>query len=159
MTTSISAEEWRVVAEFPCYEVSDQGRVRNTKTGCMRVPRVSGTTRYQYVLIKAKRQNIHQLVAKAFVPNPEGKPIVDHINGCETDNRAVNLRWVTRSENQQNRKSKRCYKGVWRKNGRWCSFIRMDGIQIYLGSFDDPEEAYHIYCAAAVLYYGDFACG
>lgn len=45
---------------------------------------------------------VHRLVAKAFVENPLNRPEVDHINTERTDNRACNLRWVNRSENNKN---------------------------------------------------------
>ena len=45
---------------------------------------------------------IHRIVAELFLPNPENKPCVDHINCNKHDNRAVNLRWVTYSENMLN---------------------------------------------------------
>jgi hypothetical protein len=45
---------------------------------------------------------IHRIVAEAFIPNPKGKPEVDHIDTDRTNNHVDNLRWVTRSENFKN---------------------------------------------------------
>ena len=49
-----------------------------------------------------KTWDIHRLVALTFIPNPENKPCIDHINTNRTDNRVENLRWVTYSENNRN---------------------------------------------------------
>ena len=45
---------------------------------------------------------VHRLVAAAFIPNPENKPCIDHIDGDRANNHADNLRWVTVKENQNN---------------------------------------------------------
>ena len=46
--------------------------------------------------------SIHRLVAEIFIPNPEGKPCIDHINTIKTDNRISNIRWCTHKENMHN---------------------------------------------------------
>lgn len=57
---------------------------------------------YKFIRLGNKRRRVHQLVAEAFIPNPENKPVVDHINTDPADNRVENLRWVTMTENSNN---------------------------------------------------------
>ena len=45
-------------------------------------------------------RSVHVLIATLFIPNPENKPIVNHINGIKHDNQSVNLEWATQSEIQ-----------------------------------------------------------
>jgi len=44
-------------------------------------------------------KRVHQIVAQTFIPNPENKPLPNHLNGVKDDNRVTNLRWATYSEN------------------------------------------------------------
>lgn len=83
------------------YSVSDDGRVRNDITGKELSQRTQQGYKHVGLTInkKAKSCRVHRLVAIAFIPNPENKPYVNHINGIRSDNRLENLEWVTPSEN------------------------------------------------------------
>lgn len=88
------------------YEVSDTGILRNVKTG----REIIGTIEKNgYVRIRIEnkeignvvRTTLHRLVAEAFVPNPDNKPQVNHIDLNKQNNCASNLEWATGSENMK----------------------------------------------------------
>lgn len=124
MTKSYAAERWLPVVGFESvYEVSDYGRVRSVdrvvalknhpklKYRTMRgrvlfqktnLPSGRGYKRKQVCLCKENREftfNVARLVAEAFLPNPENKPFVLHLNDDATDNRVQNLQWGDHAEN------------------------------------------------------------
>lgn len=94
---------WRVVVDG--YEISIDGQFRNQRTGRVLQSSVAGRG-YDYVRVGgagAKKQPVHRLVARAFLPQPTDECEVDHIDRNKRNNHASNLRWVSRQENMENR--------------------------------------------------------
>ena len=95
------------VHHFNNYVVTRDGLVINMKTGKRLKPDINNTSGYPRVMLyndtHTKKCYIHDLVATAFLPNPEGKLEIDHKNHIRTDNRMENLQWATHSENAQNK--------------------------------------------------------
>ena len=94
-----SDEEWRPVPGYEAYySVSNHGRVWSHYRNRHLKP-IIGKTGYEFVHLSvagnAKRIPIHRLVAEAFIPNPENKPTVNHINEVKRDNYVGNLEWAT----------------------------------------------------------------
>ena len=113
-------EIWKPIKEFEgYYEVSNMGRVRSLnykRTGKKKILKnIEDYKGYLEVGLtkngKRKQFKVHRLVAKAFIPNPENKPCIDHINTIKSDNRVENLRWVTYKENSNNEKTLEKFKG------------------------------------------------
>lgn len=89
------------------YMVDNLGNVFRCKPGGLKqlspFNNTSNGTRYMQVKLysggEVKNFCVHKLVAEAFIENPFDLPVVDHLNGDYTDNRACNLEWVTNREN------------------------------------------------------------
>jgi hypothetical protein len=96
----MTKEIWKTIATIPNYEVSTLGRVRGSKGILCR-----GSHKYHSVDLYANGKRfsryVHRLVAETFIPNPDNKGEVNHINGVKDDNRVENLQWSTRSENMK----------------------------------------------------------
>jgi hypothetical protein len=103
----IEKEIWADILGYESfYEVSNLGNVKtlgNNKFGVNRI--MKNTLRKGYCTVTLRKNNtqkifrVHRLVAEAFIPNPNKKPQVNHINGIKNDNRVVNLEWATSFEN------------------------------------------------------------
>ena len=116
-------EEWK---DFPIdknYLVSNKGEIKNKTTGnifCGSLDKISG---YMRTAINKKSYAIHYMVALTFIPNPENKKTVNHIDKIRTNNRVENLEWSTHAEQNihKNIKTKE-YKS--HKNGK--KILRID---------------------------------
>ena len=150
------SEVWKPIGAYPEYDISSLGRVRNAKKTAkhevdrIRVPDYNSRG---YARLRLRRDGkvirkfIHRLVAEAFLENPEGKELVDHINGDPSDNRLSNLRWSTRSENTLNGKVRKdktltTLRNII-KNGKWFRWrVCIRGQLHTSGNFATEQEAY-----------------
>lgn len=89
----MKVEEFVQIEGEENFEISTNGRVRNKKTGKYRKLQITKKG-YQCVNL-TKRYRVHRLVAETFIPNPENKPEVHHIDGNPANNSVDNLMWVT----------------------------------------------------------------
>jgi len=106
-------EKWRKINDYPNYSISNMGRVRNDKTGLIKKYYIMSNG---YCIINLNKNNIkksnliHRLVAKHFIPNPENKLEVNHIDGIKTNNFVENLEWSTHKENMKHASIKYLFK-------------------------------------------------
>ena len=110
------------------YIVYPDGRVYSVRRGIFLKP-AKLRTGYWFVNFYSKNHTIHRLIAKLYIPNPNNLPHINHINGDKTDN------WVKKGLIEVEKTP----------SGRYSCQLRYDKKQIWLGTFDTPEEASNAY--------------
>lgn len=141
-------EEFKQVANYPNYSISNFGNIKNIKTNRILKTRLrSGYPSIDLTNTDGKKTFlIHRLVAMAFIENPQNKRYIDHINNNKLDNKATNLRWASNSENNHNKpitsNNKSGCKGVsCMRNSKFRASICINYKTIYIGIFNTLEEA------------------
>ena len=160
-----NSERWGSINGYLNYEVSWFGRVRNATTG--RILKGGLTKGYRMVCLskegRIKTHTVHVLVAREWVPNPENKRCVDHIDGDKANNNWENLRYATHTENSRNQKNQTntssVYKGVYlhKPTKKWMAYIRINKKIKNLGYHASEREAAKAYNKAALEHFGIFA--
>ena len=99
----LKGEVWEPLADI--YHVSNFGRAKTKSATGTRLLTIR-KSKYGYCWVNVRigektNHFLHRLVAKVFIPNPENKPEVNHIDGDKTNNCVNNLEWCTSSENKK----------------------------------------------------------
>ncbi len=94
-------EIWQIFTENTLYDISNKGRIRNNITNKCLTNQVSFEG-YNKVMLNKRYYFVHRLVAQVFIPNPENKETVDHIDRNKNNN-VDNLRWATKVEQCENK--------------------------------------------------------
>ena len=157
-------EVYKVIDGYENYEISNMGNVRNKKTGLI----LKHLLQNGYYCVglstngKSKSFRVHRLIALHFIPNPQNKRLVDHIDRNPLNNSINNLRWATHSENGMNKsmlKSNKSTKtGVYydKHINRWLVKMYINGIQKHIGNYLNFEDAVKVRKEQEYIHYKEF---
>jgi hypothetical protein len=157
-------EQFKDIPDYEgLYQVSDLGRIKSLERrvfalnkNCIYKPIIikSFVTKRGYFEVRlctnntSKAKKIHRLLAESFIPNPNQKPQVNHIDANRLNNKISNLEWVNNRENSCHRVKNSYftskYVGVsyFKRDNKWRSSIQVNGKSIRFGMFNTEEEAY-----------------
>ena len=140
---------YKSIKGFENYIIYEDGLIYNEKRNRF-MKELKESNGYMRVKLskdgKQKNFYVHRLIALTFIPNPDNKKCIDHINRIRDDNRIENLRWATYKENNQNMSSnvediyihkhndKKCKQGY-----IWVFEITIDGKRKKIKSSVDKE--------------------
>ena len=158
-------EEYKTVDDFEDYEVSNYGNVKNKKTG--RILK-QGLNKWGYYIVGLSKNGIrvtckvHRLIGLSFIPNPEEKKCIDHIDRNKINNVVQNLRWATHSENNTNITTRKdntsTHTGViyHKRLKKWQVSICINGLRKHIGSYIDFDEAVRVRTEQEAIHYKEF---
>ena len=113
--------DWKTIEGFPNYAVSEDGQVKNQKRNRI-LKQAPDSDGYLVVSLYYKGNRtvskVHRLVAKAFIPNPDNLPGVNHIDEIKSHNWKSNLEWST------------CEHNSIHSFGKTCTLISPDGKEV-----------------------------
>ena len=136
------------IKDYPDYLIYEDGMVYCKKSYKF-IKNIVHKTGYLMISLynngKVKTKKIHRLVADHYIPNPDNKPQVDHIDQNKLNNNIENLRWVSNRENCSNKSNQGEYIGVSKHRSKYTALIQSDGKRHYLGIHDTQEEGSRAY--------------
>ena len=155
------------IDDFPKYEVSNYGNVKNIKTGRILKSQLGKIGYFTVTLYNQSNNNhmklyIHRLVLTAFEINSENRECIDHINNNRQSNCLFNLRYASKAENNRNcsigSNNVSSIKGVsWnKKSKKWETYVTINCKKLNLGYFDNIEDAKKARQQKANEIYGDY---
>ena len=132
------------------YAVCSNGDIVSLKYGKVRLLKPDTDRGYKRVTFsngdKAKKHSVHRLVASAFLPNPENKPCVNHIDGDPSNNELSNLEWCTYSENEiHSYKVLKKVNAIRKLTGNDIRYIRLTGVTGRGGNVSELAKYYKVH--------------
>jgi len=137
----------KVIEEYPTYSVTSHGFVRDLRTGNLKIGHnVNG---YRQINLcnptGTKPFLLHRLIAKAFIPNPDNLPEIDHIDRNPINNDISNLRWCndfTQAQNKGDQKNNTSgYKNITSEDNYFRVVIKRNGKNIARKRFQQLDDA------------------
>lgn len=157
-----AVERWKKIDHEKYILVSNRGRAYNKETKkYIGYVKHYGDIDYKCISLDHKDVKMHRLIASVFIPNPDNKEFVDHIDNNGLNNHVSNLRWATNQENNRNQKLSKTnllgVKGIQqRPSGSFRVRIRINGILVNVGSFKTLNEAIEARKQSANDNFGEF---
>ena len=162
-------EDWKWIQDcegkYKIYKNGDiESCYKNGKTKILKPNKNKKTGYFNIGLCKEKQRKsflIHRLIAIHFIPNPDNKECVDHLDGNIVNNSIKNLRWVSQQENLLNTKNYGKYKkGVNfnKKSQKFQTRITVNGKMKHLGYYKTEDEAHEVFKQKFLEHHGFECC-